>query len=57
MATPAQCDYLRTLWRACAQRGIELPAEVEDKLRDVTGLSNEEAGEIINDLKFELGWK
>jgi len=51
-----QARYLNTLVQQCRARGVELPEEVWDKLRDLEDLTAEEAGELINDLKFELGW-
>lgn len=57
MATFAQCHYLQALAEKCQERGIELPEEVKDQLWDKENLSNEEAAELIDTLKFELGWK
>ena len=57
MATFAQCRYLQTLAEKCRERGIELPEEVKDQLRDAQGLSVGEAAELIDNLKFEMGWK
>lgn len=54
--TFAQCRYLNTLAQKCRVDGIELPEEAWDKLRGLNDLTAEEAGELINDLKFELGW-
>lgn len=51
-----QARYLNTLAQQCRADGIELPEEVWDKLRDLEELTAEEAGELIEDLKFELGW-
>lgn len=57
MATFAQCRYLQTLAEKCRERGIELPEEVKDHLRNANLLSMEEAAELIDNLKFEMGWK
>jgi hypothetical protein len=54
--TFAQARYLNTLAQQCRVDGVELPEEVWDKLRDLNELTAEEAGELIEDLKFELGW-
>ena len=55
--TPAQYEYLNALVQACENRGIELPEEVKDQVRNAPELSILEAGELIDDLKFELGWR
>jgi len=54
--TFAQARYLNTLVQQCRVDGIELPEEAWDKLHDLEDLTAEEAGKLINDLKFELGW-
>lgn len=55
--TFAQARYLNTLAQKCRVDGIDLPEEVLDKLRDLENLTAEEAGRLIDDLKFELGWE
>lgn len=57
MATFAQYRYLQTLAEKCQERGIELPEEVKDQLRNANLLSMEEAAELIDNLKFEMGWQ
>ncbi len=55
--TFAQARYLNTLAQQCRADGIELPEEMWDRLRDLDELTSEEAGELIDDIKFELGWE
>lgn len=56
LATFSQCRYLNTLSQECSRRGIEIPEEIKDQLRAPDKLTGEEAGELIDNLKFELGW-
>ena len=57
MATFAQIRYLQTLAEKCRERGIELSEEIKDQLRDPQHLSADKAVELIDSLKFEMGWK
>ena len=54
MATYAQSRYINTLLQKCRERGIEIPEEVKERVSNE--LTAEEASELIEALKFELGW-
>ena len=54
--TPAQKHYLRILLQNCDERGIEVPVETEEEIED-GDMTVERASEIIEGLKFELGWR
>ena len=56
MITPRQYQYLQALSEMCQEKGIELPEAVKDQLRDKQDLTVEEAAELIDNIKFELGW-
>ncbi len=56
-ATFAQCRYLNTLTIECDKKAIELPEEIKDQLYDIQNLSAQEASELIDALKLELGWR
>jgi len=56
LATFSQCRYLNTLSQECGRRGVEIPEEIKDKLIAPDKLTSEEASELIDNLKFELGW-
>jgi len=55
LATLSQRRYINDLVIRCQERKIELPFEILDKIRD-SSLSSASASDIIDDLKFELGW-
>jgi len=56
MASPAQHNYLNILIDACEDYRIEVPYDIREEIED-PDLSVERAGEIIDELKFELGWE
>jgi len=53
-ATRPQLEYIRALIHDCTCRFIEVPHEIYEALEE--GIDKEEAAEIIENLKFELGW-
>ncbi len=55
MTTPAQRGYIGILLENCEDRGIEISVELLEEIED-NELSIARASEIIDDLKFELGW-
>lgn len=54
-ATLSQHRCINDLVIRCQERKIELPFEILDKIRN-SSLSSTSAKDIIDDLKFELGW-
>ena len=52
----AQRNYLEKLSAKCKERGIEIPVEILEEIDDLE-LSSLRASEIIDALKFELGWR
>jgi len=54
--TAAQLRFLELLEQECDNRRIEVPEEIRDQIRSAQYLSREEASELIDALKFELGW-
>lgn len=56
MITPRQYQYLQALVEMCQEKSIELPEEVKDQLCNKQDLTVEEAAELIDNIKFELGW-
>ena len=56
MASQEQIQYIYGLLAICKEKGIELPIDLLEELDD--GIpSKERASEIIDDIKFELGWE
>ena len=55
--TFAQSRYINVLANECRTRGIELPEEVQNQIRNLNDLSAKEARELIDNLKLEMGWK
>ena len=56
MGIPAQNKYIDALIKACQDYRIEIPHDMIEEIED-SDLSVERAGEIIDELKFELGWE
>lgn len=54
-ATHHQRNYMDVLIKACQRRGIELPVELLEEIND-EDLTCRRASEIIDELKFEIGW-
>lgn len=55
--TFAQARYLNTLVLECEKRGIELSEDIREQIVGKQDMGAAEAGELIDDLKFELGWE
>ncbi len=55
MSTFSQRNYINILIRECEKRGIEIPHQLKAEIEE-EDLSTPRASEIIDDLKFELGW-
>jgi len=56
MVSPGQEYYIGVLVETCYDRGVEIPHETMEDIMDPE-LTSKRANEIINELKFELGWK
>lgn len=54
MAVPGQLHYISVLIEKCGERGIECPYDLIAEIKD--GVDVKRASEIIDELKFELGW-
>lgn len=55
LITPRQKEYILSLMEKCRNRRIEIPEEIIEEIYDMGSVTIEEASDIIENLKFELG--